>query len=63
MKDQGVLHSYPTRSGKKLRRRKTADARKGKISEVEIIEEWLDAYERVGPAELERSSCETSRGP
>jgi hypothetical protein len=36
---------------------------KEKISEVQIAGKALDAHERIGPAELERSSGETSRGP
>jgi hypothetical protein len=35
----------------------------GKISEGQIEREVLDAQERIGPAELEKSSGETSRGP
>jgi hypothetical protein len=35
----------------------------GKISEGQIAAEALDAAERIGPAELERNSGETSRGP
>jgi hypothetical protein len=35
----------------------------GKSSEGQITREALDAAERIGPAELERSSGETSRGP
>jgi hypothetical protein len=37
--------------------------REGKISEGQIAAEALDAAERIGPAELERNSGETSRGP
>jgi hypothetical protein len=35
----------------------------GKISEGQIEREALDAQERIGPAELEKSFGETSRGP
>jgi hypothetical protein len=31
-----------------------------KISEVQFAEDALDALERIGPAELEKSSGETS---
>jgi hypothetical protein len=34
-----------------------------KISEGQIPPEALHAAERIGPAELERNSDETSRGP
>jgi hypothetical protein len=48
---------------KKFRRGTELEVREGKISEGQIAAEALDAHERIGPAELERSSGETSRGP
>ena len=48
---------------KKFRDGKNLEVCEGKISEGQIEREVLDAQERIGPAELEKSSGETSRGP
>src|SRR6202035_2672845 len=48
---------------KKFRSGTELELRKEKISEGQNAAEALDALERIGPAELERNSAETSRGP
>jgi|GraSoi2013_100cm_1033763.scaffolds.fasta_scaffold804806_1 hypothetical protein len=48
---------------KKFRDGKNLEVCEGKISEGQIEREALDAQERIGPAELEKSFGETSRGP